>query len=183
MQNLKFFKSILVYKRKPKDPDAKKKYLECQKMVTQQRFLKALSCGTQDETGDAKVEDFSNFDIESIKVASYTGPSLENDEDFTADWVKSLLEHLKNQKKLHKKYLWKIMKKFLHLMQSYKSLVDVHLKEDEKLTVCGDTHGQFYDLCNIFQLNGSPSEENSYLFNGDFVDVSKLMTNCKQKIN
>lgn len=26
--------------------------------------------------------------------------------------------------------------------------------------------GQFYDLCNIFELNGKPSTTNPYLFNG-----------------
>lgn len=50
------------------------------------------------------------------------------------------------------------------------SLVDISVPEGSKFTICGDIHGQYYDLLNIFALNGPPSAENPYLFNGDFVD-------------
>lgn len=43
-------------------------------------------------------------------------------------------------------------------------------KDYPRLTVCGDTHGQYYDVLNIFAINGLPSKNNPYLFNGDFVD-------------
>lgn len=47
-------------------------------------------------------------------------------------------------------------------------LVDVRIPA--RFTVCGDVHGQYYDLLSIFEKNGMPSADHGYLFNGDFVD-------------
>lgn len=45
-----------------------------------------------------------------------------------------------------------------------------YLSNVEKITVCGDTHGQFYDVLNIFEKFGNVNDNHVYLFNGDFVD-------------
>jgi len=79
---------------------------------------------------------------------------------------------------IHKRYVARVLISCKKLFESYPSLVELSLPaegpdgkpESSRITVCGDTHGQFYDVMNIFETNGFPSKSNPYLFNGDFVD-------------
>ncbi|KAI8385703.1 Metallo-dependent phosphatase-like protein [Blakeslea trispora] len=163
-QALKDFR--IVTKRAPSDKDAKAKFDECAKIVRRMEFEKAI------EHNDQKRSVAENLDIDSIVVDDkYDGPRI-NEETKMIDlsFIEKMIEQFKAQKKIHKKYAFMILLAIRNYMYEAPSLIDVTIPEQGQLTVCGDVHGQFYDFINIFQINGYPSEQHAYLFNGDFVD-------------
>jgi len=179
-----------VCKLRPKDRDARTRLSECDKAVREAAFAAAILSEEAAPLSDT-------FKAESILIEkSYDGPhpngseilSHEVDQEaalfepgkLPREFVLASIEHFKNQKVIHKRYVAHLLISAKHMYENMSSLQEIPIpslgpnKDDPtvkpRLTVCGDTHGQYYDVLNIFELNGYPSSNNPYLFNGDFVD-------------
>jgi len=68
-----------------------------------------------------------------------------------------------------------LIEKSLPIIREQKMLIEL----EAPLHICGDIHGQYYDLLRIFEYCGYPGD-NTYLFLGDYVDRGKqsLETIC-----
>eukprot|EP00842_Homolaphlyctis_polyrhiza_P006647 jgi/Hompol1/6984/HPOL_005147-RA len=145
----------------PQDKDARSKLTDCEKELQRRAFEKAIA---SDDT------------VVSV-VTNYDGPHLP-ESGITLEFVKEMLEYMKAQKCLHRKYTLQIMVAVKALFEKDPPIVDIEIPADGKITVCGDIHGQFYDMLHVFEENGLPSNTNMYLWNGDFVDRGAFSVEC-----
>uniref|UniRef100_K3X691 Serine/threonine-protein phosphatase n=1 Tax=Globisporangium ultimum (strain ATCC 200006 / CBS 805.95 / DAOM BR144) TaxID=431595 RepID=K3X691_GLOUD len=63
-------------------------------------------------------------------------------------------------------YALEILKQATNLMSLEQNVIAIQAP----YTLVGDLHGQFQDLLEIFEVHGTPSPENPFLFLGDYVD-------------
>lgn len=158
----------------PTDNFIAKKFIDMKREFKRYQFEKAIHFEQSKVSLESHIGDIDAINVED----SYKGPILPDDVEVTDEFVNELIDFLKDQKKLHTKYLYQLLIKVKNIFAQEKNIVNIEISQDQKLTVAGDVHGQYYDFLNIFELNGRPGPKNMYLFNGDFVDRGSFSVEC-----
>ncbi|QLQ79925.1 hypothetical protein HG537_0C05740 [Torulaspora globosa] len=84
-----------------------------------------------------------------------------------------LREHFKREGRLRESQALKILAMATSCLSKEPNLLHV----PAPVTVCGDIHGQYFDLLKLFEVGGNP-ETTPYLFLGDYVDRGSFSFEC-----
>ncbi|KAI5868423.1 serine/threonine-protein phosphatase pp2a catalytic subunit [Durotheca rogersii] len=106
--------------------------------------------------------DFRGLDVGRVPAELTPLPALEPTTIPTLDgWIESLM----NCKQLSETDVQRLCEKAREVLQEESNVQPVKCP----VTVCGDIHGQFHDLMELFKIGG-PNPDTNYLFMGDYVD-------------
>lgn len=84
-----------------------------------------------------------------------------------------LRDHFKGEGRITEDQALKILSMATECMKKEPNLLTV----PAPVTVCGDIHGQYFDLLKLFEIGGDP-ETTPYLFLGDYVDRGSFSFEC-----
>lgn len=115
----------------------------------------------------------------AVKDVQYPEAHHPSDDDLWEDKengkvnLKFLTEFFFKEGRLDDDQALRIIEKATEILTSEPNLIHV----PAPVTVCGDIHGQYYDLLKLFEVGGDP-EKTQYLFLGDYVDRGYFSVEC-----
>lgn len=125
------------------------------------------------------MEDGEKFSTNTRAVPSVSAPATFKPTDsqvFLANGLPNtefLKDHFFHEGRLQHHQAVKILHDATELLASEPNLLTV----PAPVTVCGDVHGQYYDLMKLFEVGGDP-KTTLYLFLGDYVDRGLFSIEC-----
>ncbi|KDQ55506.1 hypothetical protein JAAARDRAFT_195874 [Jaapia argillacea MUCL 33604] len=87
--------------------------------------------------------------------------------------IKFLKRHFFHEGRLTEDQALALIDKATEVLSTEPNLLNV----SGPVTICGDIHGQYYDLMKLFEVGGNVSDSN-YLFLGDYVDRGNFGLEC-----
>ena len=131
----------------------------------------------EDEKDDSENENKKN----NIKIKTNKMKKIEKEIEESFDRISYLKEKLIESRKgqlcsnvkLSEREIFTVINKALQIFKNE----PVMLELEPPIYICGDIHGQFYDLLRVFDILKYPPES-KFLFLGDYVDRGKKSLEC-----
>jgi len=124
-------------------------------------MLAAVGNASPTDTDQEAVDDSSDTNDQDMLTAP---------QEWYLSHVVQLANFVRKENIIPESYLTELLKQAYVHLEGTAALIDVKLGQDETINIVGDLHGQLFDLFEVLNRAGWPSEKNQFLFNGDFVD-------------